>query len=122
METSFNEEFGIHILRVKTGNLKRTNLIEKGFSTIMLERQFLNGIKKYLNGVRFDAVLFHTPPITFTNVIRYIKKRDNAVSYLLLKDIFPQNAVDMGIFYNNYKFTHIDSIYKYIMYCYFRRK
>jgi glycosyltransferase involved in cell wall biosynthesis len=30
-------------------------------------------------------------------VVKYIKKRDNAKTYLLLKDIFPQNAVDLGI-------------------------
>ena len=33
----------------------------------------------------------------FRSVIDYVKKRDNAFSYLLLKDIFPQNAVDMGM-------------------------
>ena len=29
--------------------------------------------------------------------IEYVKKRDNAKTYLLLKDIFPQNAVDLGM-------------------------
>jgi glycosyltransferase involved in cell wall biosynthesis len=30
-------------------------------------------------------------------VVRYFKKRDGARTYLLLKDIFPQNAVDIGL-------------------------
>ena len=54
-------------------------------------------IKKYFADVKFDLVLYSTPPITFAGVVSYIKKRDNAKSYLLLKDIFPQNAVDMGM-------------------------
>ena len=29
--------------------------------------------------------------------MEYVKKRDGAKTYLLLKDIFPQNAVDLGI-------------------------
>ena len=29
--------------------------------------------------------------------MEHIKKRDNAMAYLLLKDIFPQNAVDIGL-------------------------
>ena len=29
--------------------------------------------------------------------MRYVKKRDGAKSYLMLKDIFPQNAVDLGM-------------------------
>ena len=41
--------------------------------------------------------MYSTPPITFADVIAYVKKRDGAKSYLLLKDIFPQNAVDIGM-------------------------
>jgi glycosyltransferase involved in cell wall biosynthesis len=58
-------------------------------------------IKKNLKDVRFDLVLYTTPPITFTRVISFIKKRDNAFSYLLLKDIFPQNAVDLNMLKKN---------------------
>jgi glycosyltransferase involved in cell wall biosynthesis len=41
--------------------------------------------------------LYSTPPVTFSKCIKFIKKRDNSISYLLLKDIFPQNALDLGI-------------------------
>ena len=41
--------------------------------------------------------MYSTPPITFCNAIEYVKRRDNAKTYLLLKDIFPQNAVDIGM-------------------------
>ena len=45
---------------------------------------------------KYDIVLYSTPPITFTNTIRYLKN-SGALTYLLLKDIFPQNAVDLGM-------------------------
>lgn len=83
------------ILNVKTFNLQKTNIIEKGLGILAIEYQFLLAIKKYYSNVKFDLILYSTPPITFSKVINYIKKRDNAYSYLLLKDIFPQNAVDM---------------------------
>lgn len=83
------------ILKVKTFNIQKTNVIEKGLGTLAIEYQFLNAIKKYLKNTKFDLVMYSTPPITFSKVVDYIKKRDNAFSYLLLKDIFPQNAVDM---------------------------
>lgn len=85
------------VLKVQTGNTQKTNIIEKGISTLLIERQFIAAIKKYLPNVTFDAVVYTTPPITFAGVIEYIKKRDGAKSYLLLKDIFPQNAVDIGM-------------------------
>jgi glycosyltransferase involved in cell wall biosynthesis len=89
-----NEASG-KILNVKTFNLQKTNIIEKGLGILAIEYQFLTAIKKYYSNVKFDLILYSTPPITFSKVINYIKKRDNAYSYLMLKDIFPQNAVDM---------------------------
>jgi glycosyltransferase involved in cell wall biosynthesis len=83
------------ILNVKTFNLQKTNIIEKGIGTLAIEYQYLQAIKKYFSESKFDLILYSTPPITFSKVIDFIKKRDNAYSYLLLKDIFPQNAVDM---------------------------
>lgn len=85
------------ILKVKTGNIQKTNFIEKGISTVLIESQFLRALKKYFSEVKFDLVLYPTPPITFVKVVEYVKKRDNAKTYLLLKDIFPQNAVDVGL-------------------------
>ena len=96
-ETEYVEEDGAHLIRVKIGNLTKTNMLEKGISTLMVEGQFKAAIKKYLSDVKFDLVLYSTPPITLVSAIEYVKKRDGAKTYLLLKDIFPQNAVDIGI-------------------------
>lgn len=86
------------ILGVRTLNIQKTNIIEKGIGTILLEYQFKSAIKKFLSSIPFDLILYSTPPITFPKVIRYLKGRNpNAVTYLLLKDIFPQNAVDLGM-------------------------
>ncbi|ADI00962.1 glycosyltransferase family 4 protein [Syntrophothermus lipocalidus] len=96
--TEFKNENGVNVLRVRTGNIKRTsNIIEKGLATLLIDWQFIAAINKYLNNVKFDLVLYSTPPITFERVVKYIKARDKCKSYLLLKDIFPQNAVDIGL-------------------------
>lgn len=97
LKTKIEEKNGAHMLHVATGNITKCNLIEKGISTLMIESQLLRAIKKFFSDIKFDLVLYSTPPITFARVIQYIKKRDNAKTYLLLKDIFPQNAVDIGI-------------------------
>ena len=49
----------------------------------------------YFNNFAFDLILYSTPPITFNRLITELKKKTNASTYLLLKDIFPQNAVDL---------------------------
>ena len=95
ISTNFSVKEGVNILQVKTLNITKTNFIEKTIGTLAIEYQFLSAIKKYGGNTKFDLVLYSTPPITFSKVIEFIKKRDNAYSYLLLKDIFPQNAVDL---------------------------
>ena len=85
------------ILKIKTLNIQKTNVIEKGIGTLLLEYQFNNAIKKYWGNVKFDLVLYATPPITFNKVIENVKKRCGCHSYLMLKDIFPQNAVDLSM-------------------------
>ncbi|HGH1676154.1 glycosyltransferase family 4 protein [Clostridium perfringens] len=97
IKTHLITENGINILKVKTLNIQKVNFFEKGLATILIESQFISAIEKYYKDIKFDLVINVTPPITFEKVIKYIKNRDGANSYLLLKDIFPQNAVDLGI-------------------------
>ena len=113
-DTSYTEEKGIHVLRVRIGNIRRCNIIEKGISTVLIESQYRAAVKKYLGDVKFDLVLYSTPPSTLAGVIKYVKRRDGAKTYLMLKDIFPQNAVDIGMM--------TKSGVKGVLYKYFRQK
>lgn len=85
------------ILKVRVGNIQKTNRIEKGISTLLLERQYVRAARRHLRDIKFDVVVYSTPPITLVKLAKKIRKRDGAASYLLLKDIFPQNAVDLGL-------------------------
>lgn len=106
VSTSVVETNGVKILHVKTLNVQKSNMMEKGLGTLLIEKQFKAAIKKYLHGVKFELILYSTPPITFTNIVRYLKRENpKAVAYLLLKDIFPQNAVDIGMFGNKSLFN-----------------
>lgn len=112
--TSYIEDGHSKILKLQIGNIQKTNIIEKGFSMITLETKFIRGIKTFFSNVKFDLVIYSTPPITLQRAIQYVKDRDKAGTYLLLKDIFPQNAVDLGML----KKTGLKSI----LYKFFRNK
>lgn len=103
-------EENCRILKLRIGNIQKTNLVEKGISTIRLENQYIRGIKKYFSDISFDLIIYSTPPVTFQKVVSFVKKRDKAKSYLLLKDIFPQNAIDLN------KLRKVSAIYKYFRY------
>lgn len=112
VQTHF-EENG-HILKLRIGNTQKTNIVEKGISTLRIESQFTSAIKKYFPDIKFDLVLYSTPPITLLRAVKYIKRCDGAKTYLMLKDIFPKNAVDLGMMSQTGA--------KGLLYQYFRRK
>ena len=115
LQTELYEQNGVHFLGVRTLNLQKTNVVEKGLGQVLVEKQYKAAIKKHLSDVKFDLILYSTPPITFPKVISFLKSNNpQAKTYLLLKDIFPQNAVDIGMMST----TGL----KGILYRFFRRK
>lgn len=87
---------GLTILRIPTGNITgNISVIEKGLSTVTIDSKFKAAVKKEFANIKFDLIMYPTPPITLVETIAYMKKRTGAKTYLLLKDIFPQNAVDL---------------------------
>jgi glycosyltransferase involved in cell wall biosynthesis len=101
LPTKLDQKGNINVLKVQTGNITKTNFIEKGLSTFTIEGNYLRAIKKYFIDVKFDLIMYSTPPITFEKVVRRLKKENKAKTYLMLKDIFPQNAVDLGLIKKN---------------------
>lgn len=130
LKTSLKESNGVKILNVKTLNIQKTNVVEKGLGTLLLEHQYKVAIKKYLGDIKFDLITYSTPPITFTNVVKFLKKENpQAITYLQLKDIFPQNAVDLGMLASPKPspqgkglINTLMTLPKYLLYLYFRRK
>lgn len=97
-ETELCDYKDYSILKVKIGNTSNVSFIEKGISTVLLESQFNSAIDKYLGNISFDIILYSTPPITLAGVVKRLKRKYGAKTYLMLKDIFPQNAIDIGLF------------------------
>ena len=86
------------LLKVQIGNTSNVSLIEKGVSTVTLSSKFYNAIKTHLRSLDFGLILYSTPPITLATSVKRLKKLFGCRTYLMLKDIFPQNAVDLEMF------------------------
>lgn len=95
-ETKLEEEAGIPVLRVRCGDMFGVGFIRKGISTVTMPGRMIRAIEHHLGGIRFDLVFCTTPHVTFNKVLRYLKARDGCPAYLLLRDIFPQDARDLG--------------------------
>lgn len=91
----------VTIIQVKSLKTQKTNKIEKLISSLSLEFLFLRAYRKELNNIEFDIVLMPTPTIFVNNFLKQIKLSKKGFIYLLLKDIFPQNAIDLNFMKSN---------------------
>lgn len=98
--TQVTEEGGIPVLRVRSGPLVNTGLLSKGFNTLLLNRRYTRAFRRYWPDWRMDWILTSTPPITLSPLLHTLQKQFGARVYLMLRDIFPQNARDLGIIKN----------------------
>lgn len=97
-KTRVFEENNITYLAFKSLNMvKNKNMIEKGLATVLFDYTLRKNLSKYLP-CDYDIVLYSTPPITYIKALKMLKrKNEHTFFYLMLKDAFPQNAVDIGI-------------------------
>lgn len=100
-KTGIGKERGFDVLRIVTGNYYDVGLIEKGITTLKIPVLMKQGITKYIGDREFDFILFEAPPVTNAGLVAWAKKEFNCPAYLMLKDIFPQNAADLGIMKSN---------------------
>lgn len=109
-KTGIKIEAGIKVLRVKTLPIKNVTNVIKGISNLILPFQYEIAINRFYQTDKVDLIVIPTPPITLVNLTSKLKKKLKSKVYLILRDIFPQNAVDMG-FLSRYS----------LIYKYFRR-
>ena len=88
---------GIQIIRVKTLPHHNVNFFLRGISQLIMPFQFVLKIIKYR--VKPDAVVVYSPPLPLAFVGTYIKLK-NTRFILNVQDLFPKNAIDLGILRN----------------------
>lgn len=91
------EENGFTVIRVPTMKLFNVGKIQKGIANLLLPYQYKRALRKSGLDLHFDLVFMPTPPITLSDVTAWLKKDYGAKVYLILRDIFPQNAVDLNM-------------------------
>jgi len=95
--SSVNELGGVTVLRVRSGKIKGASMARRALSEAMLSWVIWRGGKKYFRENACDLVVFYSPSIFFGGLVRRLKKLWGCPAYLILRDIFPQWAVDAGL-------------------------
>ena len=88
---------GVDVLRIRSGSIKGAALAQRGLNEAMLSWVLWRGGKRYFRAHPCDLIVFYSPSIFFGGLVRKLKKLWGAPAYLILRDIFPQWAVDAGV-------------------------
>lgn len=90
---------GIEVLRIRSKPTRDIGYVRRTINETMLAFRMIRGINKSpLVDVSWDMVAWYSPTIFFGPLILSMKRRSGASTYLILRDIFPEWAVDLGLF------------------------
>ncbi|MEI6839349.1 MAG: glycosyltransferase family 4 protein [Alcaligenaceae bacterium] len=93
----FNEletEGSIKVIRVKTLPHHNVNYVVRALSQLLMPVQFLLKLHRYK--VQADAVVVYSPPLPLAFVGSWLRRK-GVRNLLNVQDLFPQNAIDLGI-------------------------
>jgi hypothetical protein len=97
-ETTIECKENLRIIRYPNGKYYNVNLLYKFINFLLLPLKTRRTIKRFLLKDEFDLLLYHNPPITLYSSIKYLLKNLKInKTFLMQKDFFPQNAVDLGL-------------------------
>jgi glycosyltransferase involved in cell wall biosynthesis len=90
-------EDGINVLRVRSGKIKTASKLVRGFNESRLSEIVWQKGRHYFEDNPCDLIVYYSPTIFFGPLVKKLKKLFSCPAYLILRDIFPQWAVDAGI-------------------------
>lgn len=93
-------EGGVEVLRVSSMNNHQVGYLRRGLAELLMPLRFYHAIKKHAF-YEVDHVLVYSPPLLLAFVGVWLKSRSRRF-FLNVQDLFPQNAIDLGILKNRW--------------------
>ena len=89
---------GVQVLRLKAYQTKDIGYVRRTVAEFLMPFVMLHNLRKSpFADVRWDGVVWYSPTIFLGPIANTLKKVSNCKSYLIIRDIFPEWAVDMGL-------------------------
>jgi glycosyltransferase involved in cell wall biosynthesis len=89
---------GIEVLRVAAPPTRAQSFVHRALAEMWLPFAMLRNVRKSpFRSAKWDLLVWYSPPIFFGPLISALRRRSGARTYLILRDIFPEWAVDLGL-------------------------
>lgn len=116
-----NSKNGINIVTIKSGKIDGENYFSRGINEFFLSWKIWKSGKNFFKNNKCDLLIWYSPTIFLGPIVKKLKRMNSSETYLILRDIFPQWAIDTGIlrnkilikffkFFENYQYKQADTI------------
>jgi len=105
---------GVQVLRLKAPKTKDIDYIRRTIGEFLMPFAMLRSLRKSpLSDVCWDGVVWYSPTIFLGPIANALKKASECRSYLIIRDIFPEWAVDMGLLGRGLPYRFFKAIERY---------
>ncbi|MCD6346053.1 MAG: glycosyltransferase family 4 protein [Bacteroidales bacterium] len=109
---SFETMNGVRIIRIDLPPTHTKSFLVRGINTVLGSWILPRKAYKVIANDHIDAVICYSPPINLVISASKIAKTKGAKLIILLRDLFPQNAIDLGILKNRLAISYFEKIEK----------
>ena len=88
---------GITVCRFKSGKIKNVGKVKRAINETLLSYHAWKSFKSYFQDNPHDLIVYYSPTIFWGGLVSRLKKLWDVPSYLILRDIFPQWAIDQEL-------------------------
>lgn len=105
---------GTQVLRLRAPRTKDIGYVRRTLAELWMPFAMLRQLRKSpLGQQRWDAVVWYAPSIFHGPLVSALKKASGCKAYLIIRDIFPEWAVDMGLMGRGLPYRFFDAVARY---------
>ncbi len=108
------ELYGAQVLRLKAPRTKDIGYVRRILAELVMPFAMLRNLRKSsLASERWDGVVWYAPSIFHGPLVSSLRKSSRCKSYLIIRDIFPEWVVDMGLMGRGLAYRFFDAVARY---------
>lgn len=105
---------GVQVLRLKAPRTKDIGYVRRTLGELAMPFAMLRQLRKSpLAAERWDGVAWYAPSIFHGPLASALKRSSGCKGYLIIRDIFPEWAVDMGLMGRGLPYRFFDAVARY---------
>lgn len=105
---------GVQVVRLKAPRTRDIGYVRRVIGELVMPFAMLHQLRKSPWAQEtWDGVVWYSPPIFHGFLANALKKRSRCKGYLILRDIFPEWAVDLGLMKRGLAYRFFDAVARY---------